>query len=262
MSLRTPMAIANRTDFRILEETENYIAVDKPAPMLVHPSTPGGPRTLYDELSDLLAYELVTGGALSIINRLDRETSGVVLVAKNPAAARSFCRAMEQRRVEKNYLALVWGWPNEDQFSIDAPLLRRGEVDPGPVWLERAVHPKGAPALTHFFVRRRFSRADPPDTRFSLIEASPVTGRMHQIRVHLQHAGHPIVGDKLYGPDRRLYLHFIEHGFDETLRRRLLWSRHALHCQRLALETAHGHRSWTATLPQEFQDFLSGKPLP
>ena len=140
--------IANRTDFTILDETEDYIVVNKPAPLLVHPSKPSPVRTLWHELNDLLAYEIHTGGQVSIINRLDRETSGVVLVAKHQKAAREFSLLMQAQKFTKTYAALVWGWPNDESFTINAPLLRQGEVQPSQIWLKRMVHPKGQASET------------------------------------------------------------------------------------------------------------------
>lgn len=239
--------IANRTDFSILEECEDYIVVDKPAPLLVHPSKPNPVPTLWDELRDLLAFEVTNGARLSIINRLDRETSGVVLIAKHPAAARRFSRAMQERRTEKCYQALVHGWPGEDNFTIEAPLLRRGEVEPSPIWLKRMVHPAGQASTTHIRVleRRQIGRR-----AFSMVEARPVTGRMHQIRVHLGHAGHFLVGDKIYG-DESCYLRFIETGWTPALARELLLPRHALHASRLTFQFDDGVLSWSAPFPDD-----------
>ncbi len=213
----------------ILAETEGWIAIDKPPGMLVHPSKPGGPRTLRDEMNDLLACERVSGARFSIVNRLDRETSGIVLVGKTQRASAELGRLMKRRAMQKRYFAVTWGWPEKEEFSIDAPMLRLGEVEPFVVWLKHGVHPAGKTARTEFRVLQRFQRQTSNGDRFSLIEARPVTGRTHQIRVHLAYAGFPIVGDKLYGPDERLYLEFIETGWTHALERRLLLSRHALH---------------------------------
>jgi 23S rRNA pseudouridine1911/1915/1917 synthase len=88
-------------DFRIVDETEDYVVVDKPPFLLVHPTKPNGAATLWKELRELLAFEIVNGGQVSIVNRLDRETSGLVLVAKTAAAARRCGMLMQQRRVKK-----------------------------------------------------------------------------------------------------------------------------------------------------------------
>src|SRR2546430_12386285 len=98
--------------FKIIDETDDYIVVDKPAFLLTHPTKPDQRTTLWKELRDLLAFEIANGGQVSIVNRLDRETSGVVLVAKTSAAARRFGLLMQERRLQKEHLAIGWDWPN------------------------------------------------------------------------------------------------------------------------------------------------------
>ena len=246
----------------VIEETADWIVVDKPPFLQAHPSKPGGPATLWDKLRELLAYEMANGGQVSIITRLDRETSGLTLVAKNRETARFFSMAMEARKFHKEYLALVWGWPARDAFTVEGPLLRKGRVAESPIYLKQMVHPEGAAAVTHFEVveRWRENRADGTDgtnrdngTHFCWVRARPETGRMHQIRVHLAHAGHPIVGDKLYGPSEGCYLEFIETGWTENLARQLLHPRQALHARVLALDEA-GLR-WEAPWPADLADW-------
>jgi 23S rRNA pseudouridine1911/1915/1917 synthase len=246
-----------KPQFQVIDETGDFIVVDKPAPLQVHPARPGGPPTLLDGLHSLLAFEIVNGARLSIINRLDRETSGVVLVAKNAAAARAFGIAMMRRQVAKDYLAVTREWPRNDAFTVEAPILRQGAVSDSPVHLKQIVHPHGAPCRTDFEVIKRFERATASGDRFSLVRARPTTGRMHQIRVHLAHAGHPILGDKIYGPDPSTYLEFIETGWTESLERRLLLPRHALHAERLAAPIdGTGRCEWLAPLPDDLAGFL------
>ncbi|MGK0186046.1 MAG: 23S rRNA pseudouridine1911/1915/1917 synthase [Verrucomicrobiales bacterium] len=226
--------------------------MNKPAHLLVHPSKPGNPPTMLDGLEGLLAFDIANGARLSIINRLDRDTSGIVLIAKHAKAARKFCIAMERRQFEKSYLAIVYGWPDVDDFQIDAPLRRKGEVTDTSIWLKQIVHEGGNPSLTRFHVRERFSRSG---QRFSLIDAKPVTGRMHQIRVHLQHADHSIVGDKIYGPSEDWYLRFIDHGWSSEMEQALLMKRHALHACSLTLPDAG--LQWNAPLPDDMAQFLN-----
>jgi len=235
--------------FIVVDETDDWIVVDKPPFLLIHPKKPGGPKTLWDGLRGLLAFELANGGQVSIINRLDRETSGLVLVCKTSEAARRFHTAMARRAVAKEYLALVWGWPEHDEFTINAPILRQGEQLPTAIYLKRCVHAEGAEAVTRFRVEKRFEKTTSAGNQFALVRAFPETGRTHQIRVHLAHAGHPIIGDKIYGPDEQCYLEFIDTGWTSSLEARLLLSRHALHSARLRLETQEGHKlEWTAPL--------------
>lgn len=266
-------------DFKIIDETDDYAVVDKPPFLLIHPTKPDGTRTLWQELRGLFAFEIAAGGQVSIMNRLDRETSGLVLVAKKADVARRFGILMQRRQLKKEYLAIVWGWPVWQSKTVNAPLVRQGKYQQSAIWLKQTIHPGGAPAQTEFHVERRFvpsaARARPepvlsqaeggapresvrPADRFSLIRAIPHTGRTHQIRVHLASIGHPIVGDKIYGPDEQLYLRFIETGWTSALERQLLLPRHALHSARLAIE---GENEWTSPSPPDLVEFcpdLSG----
>lgn len=245
--MSTHADIRNDPNFAVLHETDDYLVVDKPAPLQIHPGAPNGARTLWHGLCDILAYEIANGGQVSIINRLDRETSGVVLVAKNAAWARLFGLAMQNRQIHKTYAALVHGSPEWDELDLDAPILRAGDVMACDIWVKQMVHPEGAPCRTSFRVLNRFAEG------FSLIEARPETGRMHQIRVHLHHLGLPMVGDKLYGRDDRCYLEFIETGWTPELQKRLLIPRQALHSHRLEIDTEGFHHAWEAPVP----DFLA-----
>jgi len=229
------ITITIKSSIRIVAEGDDWIVVDKPPFLEAHPSKPNGRATLWHGLRELLAFELVNGGQVSLINRLDRETSGLTLVAKTRAAARSLHLQMEARRVHKEYLAIVWGWPANDEFAIDAPILRQGSRGPSRIYLKQTVHPEGASARTSFRVEQRVAGATSNGGRFALVRAFPETGRMHQIRVHLAHAGFPIVGDKLYGPDEGCYLEFIDTGWTSALAARLLLPRHALHSAALHL---------------------------
>ena len=182
---------------------------------------------------------------------------------------------MQQHQLKKEYLAIAWGWPEWEQTVVDASLDRQGKHKESAIWLKQMIHPAGASAQTEFRVECRFTksttgRARPEparrgegapattssvDNKFSLIRAIPRTGRTHQIRVHLSSLGHPIVGDKIYGPDEQLYLRFIEMGWTPELEQRLLLPRHALHSAKLAIE---GEHEWTSALPVDLADFCSG----
>jgi 23S rRNA pseudouridine1911/1915/1917 synthase len=243
----------NQVEFGILGETEDFLAVDKPAGLLVHPTKPDGRPTLWDGLRALLSYEIATGGQVSLINRLDRETSGVVLVAKNASAARTAGRAMQRGEFHKEYLALVFGWPEWEERVVDAPILRLGEVAESRVWLQRTVHPAGQSAITRFRVESRHHHRD---RRFALLRACPITGRTHQIRVHAAHLGHPVIGDKIYGIDSQLYLDFIGGGWTPALEAKLWLPRHALHAVRLSCLLDGISHDWQAPLPADLTKFL------
>src|SRR5262252_5062985 len=127
------------TDFRIVDETDNYVVVDKPPFLLIHPTKPNGPPTLWKQLHELLAFEIASGGQVSIVNRLDRETSGLVLVAKTAAAARDFGLLMQRQRLRKEYLAIVWGWPDWESKAVDAPLDRQAKHQQSAIWLKQMI---------------------------------------------------------------------------------------------------------------------------
>jgi 23S rRNA pseudouridine1911/1915/1917 synthase len=279
--------------FNIVDETDEYVVVDKPPFLLIHPTKPNGAPTLWKELRELLAFEIASGGQVSIVNRLDRETSGLVLVAKTSAAARRFGLLMQRQQVKKEYLAIVWGWPEWERYFVDAPMDRQGKHQESAIWLKQMIHPTGASAQTEFYVERCFARSTlapssvasrlpldaPPgrdpdaedegdsrkkfhgknsprsEEKFAVIRAIPRTGRTHQIRVHLSAIGHPIVGDKIYGPDEQLYLSFVDAGWTPELEQRLLLPRHALHSAKLAIE---GEREWASPLPPDLAKFCRG----
>jgi 23S rRNA pseudouridine1911/1915/1917 synthase len=240
-------------DFKIIEETSDYIVIDKPPLLLVHPSKPNGAPTLWAELRQLLAFEIANGGQVSIVNRLDRETSGIVLVAKNASAAREFGFRMRARRIWKEYLAIVWGWPKWEQREVVGPIMRQGEIAPSRIYLKQCIDPRGAEAVSELELVRRFRKTTTRGDLFSVVKARPLTGRMHQIRVHLTSLGHPIVGDKIYGPDERFYLRFIETGWTDELARELLLPRHALHASRLRIDDS---RDWSSPLPDDLANWV------
>ncbi len=245
-------------DFPIICETPHWIAVNKPAGLLVHPSKPSDTATLWNRLKELLAYELTVGGRIAIINRLDRETSGVVLVAKTSEAARSLSRLMQEGRMCKCYLAVVHGWPQADIFCVDAPMLRLGAVMESRIWLKQGIHPCGSKAITRFSVECRLTCECGP---IAVVRACPETGRTHQIRVHLANYGHPVVGDKLYGPDDGMYLEFMAKGWTQSLESRLHLRRHALHSWKLSWIQPNGRsREITAEWPDDLQRFTGWKP--
>lgn len=184
----TPVYPAEDGDLDILYEDENLIAVDKPAGMLVHPSSARNTGTLANRLT---AYYQRTGQPCAIhpVSRLDRDTFGVVLLAKNAHVHALMCAQSKAGRIEKTYHALVCGVPPESDCVLDAPIARKA-----PPSLLRCIREDGKAAKT----RCRLLRTD---GRFSLLELQPLTGRTHQLRVHCAHFGFPILGDPQYGTD-------------------------------------------------------------
>ncbi|MCC7518945.1 MAG: RluA family pseudouridine synthase [Verrucomicrobiae bacterium] len=230
----------------IVAESRDWCVVNKPGDLVCHPTKKGPASSLIGRLR--LHYATHPEARPSFVNRLDRETSGIVLVAKNPSAHQRLQAAMAAPSAEKAYLAIVHGTPRERAGVIEQPLGRHPSSEVGVL---QAVVPGGAASATAWRILEEASG-------FSLLEARPRTGRLHQIRVHLAWLGHPIVGDKLYGPDPRLYLEFIRSGWTSELEKRLLVSRQMLHAARLALDAeGEGKLAWEAPPPPDFAAFYA-----
>jgi 23S rRNA pseudouridine1911/1915/1917 synthase len=177
---------------RIVYEDEDLAVVDKPAGLVVHPA-PGHPSgTLVNALLHHLRDLSGIGGELrpGIVHRLDRDTSGLLLVAKHDRAHERLAAALARRRIRRTYLVAVWGHVREERFTVDAPIARHPRDRK-----RMAVVPGGRRAVTHVELVERWRAAD-------LLRAHLETGRTHQVRVHLAHTGHPVVGDPTYGRGR------------------------------------------------------------
>ncbi|WP_343225959.1 RNA pseudouridine synthase [Luteolibacter marinus] len=235
-------------EFQVIDESDDWIVVDKPAPLVVHPANGKVEPTLLGGLEELLAYDIANGARLSILTRLDRETSGLVLVAKHAAAAREFSLQFQRREVEKSYLAVVHGWPEWEERRVEAAIARGG----GRIWLRQVVDPAGRDCVTDFRTLRRFENAL---GKFAEVACFPETGRMHQIRVHLEHLGHPLVGDKIYGTDGSPYLEQMADGLSEESVAGLILPRHALHACLLAAQWGGTRLEWQSGLPADLTRF-------
>jgi 23S rRNA pseudouridine1911/1915/1917 synthase len=205
---REPSARPEAIALDIIHEDADIIVINKPAGMTVHPA-PGHERSTL--VNAILAHcagagEGVAlsgvGGVLrpGIVHRLDRDTSGVIVVVKNDEAHNALARQLRERSVEKTYLALIEGTPKPAEGVIDAPIAR------DPKNRQRmAIVEGGRASQTAYKVLERYgSQAPPPAPGYSLVEVRPKTGRTHQIRVHLAAIGHPIAGDRLYGKPSKL----------------------------------------------------------
>lgn len=190
--------------FTILHEDAHLLVVDKACGLLTVPGI--GP-----EKADCLIARLQgRWPGARVVHRLDRDTSGVLVVARDAATHRALSMQFERRETEKTYVALAAGHPPKDEGEIDLPI--RKDLVNTPLQVIDFVH--GRPSVTRWCVRERLD--GPPRTRFEL---TPVTGRSHQLRVHLLAIGHPILGDDLYAPPEaramsaRLCLHAERLGF-------------------------------------------------
>ena len=189
----TPDYPAEEGPLTILYEDAHLLAVDKPAGMLIHPSRATNTGTLANRV---LSYYQKTGqeSAFHPITRLDRDTFGVVLLAKNAHIHALLNDLQTQGKLQKTYEALVYGGPAADAGIIDAPIARR----PLPSLL-RYVNQEGKPSVTKYWAQER-------QTGYSRLTLQPVTGRTHQLRVHCAHMGFPILGDPQYGNPESLAL--------------------------------------------------------
>jgi 23S rRNA pseudouridine1911/1915/1917 synthase len=267
----------------IVYEDEQLLVVNKPGDIVCHPSKAGPWSSLVGALREHTGLPTV-----HLVFRLDRETSGIVVLAKNSETARRLQMAMQKRRIGKVYLAVMTG-VLRGPVTVDQAL---GDDVNSVVFLKSAVTPYGQRSVTHFTplavvegtgpaAARSASAAIPPGSADAALSPAPIvrpdamqtdagpaagftlvrvvteTGRKHQIRAHAQWLGHSLVGDKIYGPDARCYLEFIDHGWTENLQRRLLLPRQALHCAEIDLRAAGFDHVFTAPLPDDLRAFCA-----
>jgi 23S rRNA pseudouridine1911/1915/1917 synthase len=217
----------------VYEDTE-LLVIDKPANLVVHPANGHMQGTLYNAL----LYHHPEASALpraGIIHRLDKDTTGLMVVAKNLVAHAWLVDLMKARKITRIYWALVWGQPPEEG-SIDAPIGRHPKDR-----TKMAVIDTGKPARTHFKVIQRYKEC-------ALVRCQLETGRTHQIRVHLAKLGHGVVGDPLYGKGRT------------TLSSLGAFPRQALHAKELGLAHPKDGKPyyWVSALPEDFAVLLEG----
>lgn len=181
--------------FDVIYEDKDLFAIDKPAGMVVHPTN----NTRKNSLIELVRKEHKNRD-IQLVHRLDRETSGVLLLAKNREAARWCGQVIMQRNIKKTYLARVRGRVSEKRGTIEMDI---GRDMSSKIHVRQKIVEKGESAITHFRVRR-------VEDHTTLLELEPVTGRRHQLRVHCEWMGHPIVGDPLYGQSDQHYMDYAD----------------------------------------------------
>ena len=254
LAKRPPLrAVAEEIPLDIFYEDDDLAIINKPAGMMVHAGAGAtedarNRGTLVNALLHHFATLSGVGGEMrpGIVHRLDKETSGLIVVAKNDDSHRKLAQQFTQREVKKKYVALVHGWMKKDSGTISAAIsrdrVRRIRMT--------TRHSGGREAISHYQVLRRI---DSPYGKFTLVEVKIDTGRTHQIRVHLSSLGHPVVGDTLYGAPAEMRPHRLKHGSGATLS----LSRNFLHAAQL--EVAHPRTgtkiALTSPLPEELLNF-------
>lgn len=221
-----------KMDIDIVYEDEDILVVNKKPFMVVHPTKSYQSGTL---ANGVINYFMESGQncIVRLVSRLDMNTSGLIIIAKNQFSHGMLSKEMSDNKVEKRYLAIVHGCMKEKQGTIDLPIYKPEGIENG---IKRIIDERGQRSITHYKVVEEFSNS-------SLIECKLETGRTHQIRVHLSHLGHPIYGDVLYG-----------YGEDEEA----LIKRQALHAYGLSFKSPRSGESLSlrAELPDDMQELI------
>lgn len=236
----------------VLYEDDDTLVVNKPSGLVCHPGKFGPSSCLVGRIRHYLGSE----AAPELVHRLDRETSGVLMLGKHASGARQLRELWETGLVTKEYLALVHGHlhPSCGQFNESI-----GPALGSPVAVQDAVRPDGRPACTLYWVEKRWLWQG---QHFSKVRLRLATGRKHQIRIHLAHAGCPIVGDKLYGGDPDIYLALVEKRLTSAHRSTLLLSNQALHAVTLWVPWMGEEREFSVPPEPDFLCFEQGKLPP
>lgn len=220
-----PSLTASQQNLPIIYEDGDTIVIDKPAGLLTHPASNASPS-----VAGSLAGKIEPDGTLrpGVVHRLDRDTSGVMILAKNQSSKDYLAKQFAKRQVEKTYLALISGRPKHDEASIEVPIER--DKRRGDRW---RVGVSGRKSTTQYKVLHYYRD-------MTLVKVKPLTGRTHQIRVHFAHLGHPVVGDKIYGKKITPQI-----------------NRQFLHASSLVIKLPNGKkRKFEADLPPELVNYL------
>ncbi len=241
-------AIPEDIPLDVVYEDDDLAVINKPAGMMVHAGA--GPTedernrgTLVNALLHRFAALSGVGGEMrpGIVHRLDKETSGLIIVAKNDEAHRRLAKQFSGRKVKKTYIALVHGWPKQDRGTINASI-SRDMVRRIRMTTRRGL---GREAITHYTVKKKIESSY---GKFSLLEVQIDTGRTHQIRVHLSSLGHPVVGDTLYGAPAQM----------KSSTGKIGLTRNFLHAAAIRFEHPRSgdELSFSRELPRELEEFL------
>jgi len=237
-----PLIVPEELPAWIVFEDEDLLVINKPGDVVCHPSKNGPWSSLVGACREYTGLETI-----HLVHRLDRETSGLVVMAKHRKAARLTQMAFQNRQVDKFYVAIVEGEMLEPA-QVKNHLAR--DMD-SPVYIKQTV--------------RKSNSSQRAETDFSpvcaangytLVRVTPHTGRKHQIRIHAKWLGYSIIGDKIYGPDDTLYLDFIEHGWTPRLEAALPLRRQALHAAMVSFQVPEYPRVFRAPLLPDMERFL------
>ncbi len=252
-AVRTEPTVPGPEAISVVYLDEHVLVVDKPAGLPIHPTARYHHNTLVEQLKVRHGQDFKADPA----HRLDRETSGLLVCGRTLLANQKLTRAFADGAVDKTYLAIVEGHPPRDDFEVEAAIAEGTPLIRIAVRIDAVA---GRAARTGFRVLERFARDGEP---FALLHCTPFTGRQHQIRIHAQVAGFPLVGDKMYGPDPGYFDRFSKKALEPEAWLRLRLPRHALHAAKVTFtHPATGERlTFEAPLPSDLEAFRSGAPL-
>ncbi len=233
------------TDYRVLFEDDALLVINKPAPLAVHPVGSYVELNIHSLVKKDPRWE---GISMKMVHRLDAETSGVLVMAKTYEAARSLGKQFLAGTIEKEYEAVVFGTPNPSEGLIDFPLGHDESSGFQSVRTHDAEN--GEKAQTQFKVLKS-------GAEYSRVLLKPLTGRTHQLRVHMALIGHPIVGDKIY-IDLKIFAKYVVEGLNDEMMERLKLKRLALHAGKITFTHPHTREllSVSAPLPKILSDFV------